>query len=292
MRNEKEMLQLIVDTAQNDGRIRAVIMNGSRANPNAPQDIFQDYDIVYIVTDVSSFKSDSGWIDCFGKLMVMQLPDDMEDSPPSDDESYAYLMQFADGNRIDLTLYPIAKLQELERDSLSVLLLDKDRIIEPFPVPNEDSYLPKPPTLKDFSDCCNEFWWVCTYVAKGLWRQEIIYAKYMLDQIVREQLMKMLVWHIGIKTEFSTNPGKYGKYYRQRLEPKLWEMLLKTYSDADYDHTWDALEMMCWLFRIATHSVAEHFDFPYPEEDEKVSAHLKHVRRLPKTAKEMYSGSS
>lgn len=291
MRSEKEMLQLIVDTAQKDERIRAVIMNGSRANPNAPQDIFQDYDIVYIVTDVSLFKSKSSWIDCFGELMVKQLPDDMKDPPPGDDESYTYLMQFADGNRIDLTLYPIAKLQELERDSLSILLLDKDRNIAPYPVPNENSYLPKPPTLKAFLDCCNEFWWVCTYVAKGLWREEIIYAKYMLDQIVREQLMKMLVWQIGIKTEFATNPGKYGKYYRQHLEPELWEMLLKTYSDAGYNHIWDALETMCRLFRIVTHSVAEHFDFPYPEEDEKVSAHLNHVRRLPKTAKEMYSGS-
>ena len=49
MRSEQEMLELIVDTAKRDGRIRAVIMNGSRANPNAPQDIFRDFDIVYIV---------------------------------------------------------------------------------------------------------------------------------------------------------------------------------------------------------------------------------------------------
>ena len=58
MRSEQEMYELIINTARNDERIRAVIMNGSRANPNAPRDIFQDYDIVYIVTEVSSFKHD------------------------------------------------------------------------------------------------------------------------------------------------------------------------------------------------------------------------------------------
>ena len=58
MRNEKEMYDLILGIAQNDERIRAVIMNGSRANPNAPADIFQDYDIVYIVTDIASFKAE------------------------------------------------------------------------------------------------------------------------------------------------------------------------------------------------------------------------------------------
>jgi len=289
MRNEQEMYDLIVNTARNDDRIRAVIVNGSRANPNAPRDIFQDYDIVYIVTDVSSFKIDPNWINRFGELMIMQMPDDMQDPPPSGDDRFAYLMQFTDGNRIDLTLYPIAKLNELGKDSLSQLLLDKDGIIEPFAPASEGDYFPKPPTVKAFSDCCNEFWWVCTYVAKGLWREEITYAKFMFDEAMREQLMKMLAWHIGVKTRFLLNPGKFGKYYKQTLEPELWDILQKTYSDASYDNTWEALYTMCNLFRITAIRVAEHFGFDYPyADDEKVISHLKHVRTLPRNAKEMY----
>ena len=49
MRNEQEMYQLFLDIANNDDRILAVYMNGSRTNKNAPKDIFQDYDIVYVV---------------------------------------------------------------------------------------------------------------------------------------------------------------------------------------------------------------------------------------------------
>ena len=289
MRSEQEIYDLIVNTAQNDDRIRAVIMNGSRADPNAARDIFQDFDIVYIVTDVSSFKHDPNWIKRFGELMIMQTPDDMLDPPPSDDDSFAYLMQFTDGNRIDLTLYPIAKLNELRKDSLSLLLLDKDGIIEPFAPSNDNDYLPKPPTSKEYADCCNEFWWVCTYVAKGLWREEITYAKSMFDQILREQLMKMLIWHIGVKTQFLRNPGKYGKYFKQYLEPELWNMLQQTYSDASYENTWEALYTMCNLFRITALNVAEHFGFDYPHnDDERVYAHLKHVRALPRNSKDLY----
>ncbi len=51
MRTEREMYDLILGTAQADERIRAVYMNGSRTNANAPRDIFQDYDIVYAVTE-------------------------------------------------------------------------------------------------------------------------------------------------------------------------------------------------------------------------------------------------
>jgi aminoglycoside 6-adenylyltransferase len=200
MRSEQEMLELIVRTAEDDDRIRAVIMNGSRANPNARRDIFQDFDIVYVVTDVDLFRNDPAWIDRFGKLVILQMPEAMGDPPPLNAGQFVYLMQFTDGNRIDLTLFPIAKLHEFKRESLSLLLLDKDGIVEPFPTPGESDYLPIPPTAKAFSDCCNEFWWVCPYVAKGLWREEIIYAKHMLDQVLRQQLMKMLTWHIGVKT--------------------------------------------------------------------------------------------
>jgi aminoglycoside 6-adenylyltransferase len=289
MRSEGEMLELILDTARNDDRIRAVIMNGSRANPNLSPDPFQDFDIVYVVAAVAAFRHSDEWISRFGAIMVMQLPDDMQDPPPNDDGSFTYLMQFADGNRIDLRLHPLARLHELRRDSLSRLLLDKDGIIEPFAPASDSDYLPRPPTAKAFSDCCNEFWWVCPYVAKGLWRGEIIYAKHMLDQMVRAQLMKMLTWHIGVKTRFLSNPGYHGRYFKKHLEPEQWDMLLNTYSDATYDDTWEALYTMCDLFRTTALQVAQHFCFDYPHgDDERVSAHVRHVRYLPRDAKAIY----
>jgi aminoglycoside 6-adenylyltransferase len=289
MRSEQEILDLIVNTARDDERIRAVIMNGSRANPNAPRDPFQDFDIVYIVTDVAPFERNYDWLKRFGELIIMQMPEDMLDPPPTNFGGFGYLMQFADGNRIDLGIYPLEKLDELEKDSQSLLLLDKDGIIGPFAPASDSDYLPKPPTAKAFSDCCNEFWWVCPYVAKGLWREEIPYAKHMADQFVRDELMKMLTWHIGMKTQFSKSPGKLGKYFEKYLEPDLWAMFLKTYSDAGYDNTWEALFTMCDLFRIAALHVAEHFGFDYPHgDDERVSAHLRHVRLLPKNSKEIY----
>jgi aminoglycoside 6-adenylyltransferase len=221
--------------------------------------------------------------------MILQMPEDMQDPPPNEDGGFGYLMQFTDGNRIDLGICPLAKLDELTKDSLSLLLLDKDGIVGPHPPASESDYLPKPPTAKAFSDCCNEFWWVCTYVAKGLWREEIIYAKYMLDQVVREQLMRMLTWHIGVQTQFSRNPGKLGKHFQQYLEPELWDLLLKTYADASFENNWEALFTMCDLFGRVAVPIAKHFGFDYPQDDDRrVSAHLKHVRSLPKNATEMY----
>lgn len=289
MRSEREMLDLITTTARGDERVRGVIMNGSRVNPNAPKDFFRDYDVIYVVTEKESFLVDPTWIKIFGELMILQLPDEMSDPPPEGKDSYGYLMQFADGNRIDLSLLPVNKLDHLEPDSLTLTLLDKDGSLPKFDPPNDSGYLPKPPTAKAFFDCTNEFWWVSPYVAKGLWRREIPYAKQMLDEYVREQLMKMLSWYVGIRTGFQKSPGKLGKYLEQYLEPELWQLLLDTYSDADNDHTWEALLTMGDLFRRIAIPVAEHFGFTYPYgDDERVTAHLRHVRALPRDAKEMY----
>jgi aminoglycoside 6-adenylyltransferase len=290
MRSEREMLDLIIKTARNDERVRAVVMNGSRLNPKAPKDFFQDYDVVYLVTEKESFLADPGWIEVFGDLMILQLPDEMSDPPPEGRGLYyGYLMQFADGNRIDLSLFPVDKVDQLEQDSLTLTLLDKDGVLPNFPPPNDSGYMPKPPSAKAFFDCTNEFWWVSPYVAKGLWRREIVYARHILDVYVREQLDKMLAWYVGMCSGFQKSPGKLGKYLESCLEPELWQLLLSTYSDADYARTWEALFAMGELFRRIAIPVAQHFGYSYPHgDDQRVSAHLRHIRYLPRDAAEMY----
>jgi aminoglycoside 6-adenylyltransferase len=282
MRSDADMLELILETARSDPRIRAVMLNGSRANPRAARDVFQDFDIVYLVTEIDSFKADQDWIDRFGERMVMQLPDDFEPVPSPD--QYAYLLQCVDGHRIDLTL----KVGRFETDSLSVLLLEKDGTIVPPAPPNEADYLPEMPTAKAFFECCNEFWWVAPYVAKGLWRSEPIFA-FQHFNILRDQLVRMLEWHIGTRTDFQQSSGKLGKHFQRLLSTDHWMRLQKTFADADAERTWDAMFVLMDLFTEVALEVAQHFRFEYPhEDDQKVRLHLEHVRRLPKDARTMY----
>ncbi|NLB42030.1 MAG: aminoglycoside 6-adenylyltransferase, partial [Clostridiales bacterium] len=107
MRHEQEMYDLILDIAKTDERIRAVYLNGSRANPNVKKDEHQDYDIVYVVTETTSFIKDRDWIKIFGDIAMVQEPDsnDLGWGQKADySRAYAWLMLFKDGNRIDLTI--------------------------------------------------------------------------------------------------------------------------------------------------------------------------------------------
>ncbi len=289
MRSEKEMLDLILNVAENDDSIRAVLMNGSRVNPHAKKDPFQDFDIVYLVRDVEPYRRNKEFISQYGEMMILQTPEDMVDPPAENDGHYTYLMQFLDGNRIDLSFYSLENINACLADSLTVVLLDKDHLIPDLPPPSDRDYLPKPPTAKLFEDCCNEFWWVSPYVAKGLWRDELTYSKQILDVYVREQLMKMLVWYFGVQTDFQKSPGKMGKYFKKCLEPEIWTQLESTYADAQPEHIWDSLFAMGDLFRHTSQYVAKHFGFNYPERDDRnVTDFLRHIRNLPQDAKTIY----
>ena len=289
MRSEQVMLDLILNVAEQDDNIRAVIMNGSRVNPQAKKDPFQDFDIVYFVREVEPYKRNKAFIKPFGELMILQTPEDMVDPPPDNDGHYTYLMQFLDGNRIDLSLCALETIPALIADSLTIVLLDKDHLIPELPPPSDHDYLPQRPTAKLFDDCCNEFWWVSVYAAKGLWRDELTYTKQMLDVYVREQLMKMLVWYFGVRTDFQRSPGKMGKYFKECLEPDLWRHLESTYANAEPDQIWESLFTMGDLFRQTARYVAKHFGFEYPEQDDKnVTNYLHHIRKLPQTAKSIY----
>ena len=109
--------------------------------------------------------------------------------------------------------------------------------------------------------------WLSTYVAKGVWRRELTYAKHMAEQVVKEELIKLLIWHVGIKTNFEKNIGNHGKYLEKYLESDIWNNFTRTYVDADYTHMWDELFIMCEIFHDVASKVAGHFGFPYDENE-------------------------
>jgi len=291
-RNDQQMMELIIAVAQRDARIRAVIQDGSRSNPAVAKDIFQDFDIIYVVKSLRPFTKDHRWVDVFGERMIMQMPEDMELYPP--DESmkggFSYLLQFMDGNRIDLTLVPVKQCRRFTEDSLCKLLLDKDGMFDADPLPpaSDRDYLVAAPTARSFGDCCNEFWYTNSGLAKGLWRKEMVLAKELYHKVIHDALMQMIDWYIECR-HGAVNAGKFGKYYSRYLEPEIYEWLLATYVPADWQNVWRCVYETIALFRKLAQVVAEKNGYQYPiEEDANVTAFLKHVEFLSNDAASIY----
>lgn len=293
MRTEQEMYDLILGVAREDERIRAVFMNGSRTNPNVPKDIFQDYDIVYVVTETKLFYSDDKWIDRFGERLYMQMPEKMDSLRGMDcnlDECFGYLVQFADGVRMDLHLMsPDFAREEIVKDKLCRVLLDKQNILPQVPPATEEDYFVKKPDGTAFLCCCNDFWWCMNNVAKGLWRREVPYVQDMLFLVLRPNLVEMLSWKIGMGNGWSCSIGKSGKYLYRYLSRECWQRFLTTYADGEISHIWEAVMVMCNLFHETALEVSEGLELSYDRQEAENSWNfLKHVRELPEDARAVF----
>ena len=279
MRTEKEMLDLILSFAEKNEKIKLVGMEGSRTHKDFPKDDFQDYDITYVVTEMDVFIENEQWLDIFGERIILQKPEAMSLYYPQLDTWFSYLMLFEDGTRIDLTLVPLEELNlYLSSDSLLKILLDKDRIINSYPMPSERYYYIEKPTAQKFDDCCNEFWWVMTYVVKGLCRKEFLYAADYLNQIIRRESYRMIEWQIGIEHNFSKNIGKNYKYLEKYVSEDLWKRIISTYKMDSYEDLWQVLWTFQELFREVSMHVAAELNFVYPDYDNNISHFIKKIQ--------------
>jgi len=278
LRTPDEIIELILNIAKSDENIRAVLMTGSRANKDCPVDIYQDFDVVYFVKEVQPYWDNMAWIeDKFGKPAVIHKPESMELIPPDADGNYMYLMLFPDGNRIDLQITADDYFDDGEP---AILLLDKDGTFPKLEVKSDFWYIRKP-EQKIFSDCCNEFHWCLNNVAKGIARDELSYAMEQLNNCVRSMLIQMLEWYVGVKNNFSVSVGKNGKYFKKLLPADIYERFAKTYSDADYEHMWEAAFEMLYLFGDVARVVAGQLEFKYDEAEEKgIEYYMRWVRNF------------
>ncbi len=277
MRSSNEIKKLVLDFATADERVRTVLLNGSRANSKIVPDKYQDFDIVFIVNDLAGFISDHSWTSIFGEQLIHQLPDeiDLGYEEEKNKTSFHCLMLFHDGNRIDLTLFPVENMNSFHLDSLTIVWLDKDNLFSHIAEPNDADYLIKKPTEKEFLYTCNEFWWVSTYVVKGLVRREITYSKEMLERVVRPMFMKILEWYIGINTDFSVSFGKSGKFMKKYLSETLYKKILNTYADHHLKNNWKALFIMMKLFGQLASAIADDLSFHYKtDEENKVKKYI------------------
>ncbi len=281
MRNETAMYRLILDFARAEDNVRAVWLNGSRANPAAPRDAFQDYDIVFVVRRTADYIENQEWISYFGEIAVMQQPDNSALFPPERGvgDAYGFLMQFATGERIDLSLFCREfALKEYGKDKLTVLLLDKDGDFQPLGAPTDADYLTSTPSQAEFFSCCNEFWWVSTYVAKGLWRDELPYAMETLDFYVRPMLSRMLVYDAGCRSGFPVCAGKQNKYLKKLLPAAQWEAYCRTYPPLRREELWEALFTACKLMAETAKSVAE--SLALKEDTQEIENTLLYLHRV------------
>jgi aminoglycoside 6-adenylyltransferase len=124
------------------------------------------------------------------------------------------------------------------------------------------------------------------YVAKCLWRGDLLPAKWCLDYDMRYPfLIRLLEWRVGLDHGWDTPVGNNGKGLRRRLPPDIWAELVASYAGGALEANWESLFRTVALFRRVAVDVAARLGLSYPHElDRAVVAYAEQVRALPGAA--------
>ena len=126
--------------------------------------------------------------------MLVAYWDAIEPEPDHDMEHTGNVVQYADGLKVDLRLWPVALLRRIayapampdELDAGYIVLLDKDRLTDDLDPPTFEAYVPGRPDKGAYLMWVDDFFSDAPYVAKCLWRDEFFPAKWCLDYDLKQ----------------------------------------------------------------------------------------------------------
>ncbi|MCR5558682.1 MAG: aminoglycoside 6-adenylyltransferase [Butyrivibrio sp.] len=272
MKTYDEMYDLIIKTAQEDDRIRAVTMEGSNVTKGAVHDAFSDFDVTFFVSDIREFTKDHDYMKRFGDILIMQMPDDYY-AEPYDYEGtkrFAYLTQYKDGNRIDLTFIDVSNIGEQTAfEEPRTVLINKDNFKELKDINSSECFFIKKPGEFEFFNTVNEFRWVSNYATKGLCRDEFYYAKRVMDEYMMNMFMKMISWKVGIDNDFKVTTGASSKYLKKYLTKEEMERFKGIFASGEYEDMWNKLFLTYDYFEELSIYVAKKLGFPLNLEESR-----------------------
>lgn len=289
----RDLIPTLKQWAMQRNSIRAMLLTSTRAIPGARIDALSDYDVILIVQDIHPFVTDHTWLDDFGDVLVAYW-DPIHPHPIFEMDLCGNVTQYADGLKIDFTLYPVALFRKIaaapelpaELDAGYRVLLDKDLLTVNLRSPSFMAYVPKPPSLVTYQTLINDFLSDVPYVAKCLWRDELLPAKWCLDYDMKHiYLRQLLEWRMEIDNDWSVQAGFLGKGLKQRLPADIWAQLEGTYVGASITDNWHALASTVELFHQVAIEVGEYLGYAYPDHlHQRVWAYVERIKRLERAA--------
>lgn len=98
------MIERLIEWGEDQPLVRAMVLTSSRAIPNAPRDLFSDYDVILALRDIHPFFADRTWLEAFGPVLALYR-DPLQ--PYEGHTTSGYVVQYENGLKLDLTLWPV-----------------------------------------------------------------------------------------------------------------------------------------------------------------------------------------
>jgi aminoglycoside 6-adenylyltransferase len=271
---EQKIIQKLINFGESKDIIRAMVLTSSLCNPNAASDILSDFDIELFFDDPAPFAESDEWIEDmgFGPLMALWHWPNEWDHEIGDGRRWMRMVYFYDGTKMDISLRYLEDLREISQsDSLPdgydigyKVLLDKDGVTGFIKPPTYRAFILNPPSEAQYLARMEAFWMNSTYVAKFLWRDDLVAVKTMLHELAYRGLREVLEWSVAMERGWNWKPGNLGRGLNKALDPEACREMIETYAAGDIDDLWDSLFRTTALYRKTAVKVGESLGYKYP----------------------------
>lgn len=288
---EQAIIRKLIHFGESQDAIRAMLLTSSLCNPNAPVDVLSDFDVEFFFEDPAPFVQNDEWIERMGigrTIALWHWPNEW-DWEPGDGRTWTRMVYFEDGTKMDICLTYLTDLREVSGSDVLPdrydigyrVLIDKDGVTGSIKPPTYRAFILKPPSQQQWFSRMETFWMETTYVAKYLWRNDIMAAKFRLDGIMYHSIREVLEWSVAIEHGWNWKPGSTGRGLPDALDSETRRELIESYGGANIDDVWDSLLRTTALYRKTAVKVGEALGLSYLHDlDDRVTAFHQSLRNL------------
>jgi aminoglycoside 6-adenylyltransferase len=248
------VLDTIIEWAQADENIRAVVLTGSMARGVEHTDEWSDLDVELYAVDPARLLDDDSWYGTFGTVLAVEALPNAGDHPTR-------LLYLVDG-KIDFTVAPVSSIGARRYVRPFRVLVDKDETAANLALQSASSA--GPPSAADVLRCMNHFYAAALMAAKAIVRGEL-WAATIRDRDLKAELLSMIEWDHKARYGWAYDTWYDGKYLATWADKDVQDGLANCWARFDPSDMTRALVANLDLFdevarRVSSATDAASFD--------------------------------
>jgi aminoglycoside 6-adenylyltransferase len=206
--------------AENDPNVRLALLVGSQARKEVPADPLSDIDLALFAHEPDPLLHDERWIAGLGSYWTSHLE---ANALQTGDERRVL---FRDGQDVDFAVFPVGVLRAMTTDPRAAAVLRRGfrplvnkELVEVVVPP--DGPPPVPPTVSEFSNLVNDYWFHLVWAAKKLRRGELLTASEAINGHLRALLVRTARWHALVRGPSGRDLWHAGRFFEKWADPRV-----------------------------------------------------------------------
>lgn len=262
------VLKSVVQWAERDANVRAVVLEGSLARDEASVDEWSDLDVRLYVADPDVLLQSRDWFEQFGRVLVVEALANPGWNPTR-------LVYYVDG-KIDFMIAPASSLGGRDRFGRQVrVLVDKDGLTAA--IAQGERARVRLPDAAAYLTCVNEFYAAALMHVRMLVRDEPIKAKFR-EWDMKTRLFEIIAWDHVARYGSQRDVRPFGTHFRRWADADVVDQLDRCWSGFRLDESRRALGVTVTLFTAISKRLAVTLELP-PFDAEPVIREIERIER-------------